>query len=54
VKWRDVCGRGNYSPVKKIREKRLWLVQHLGINERDKEIILRAVEETKKRMKIAE
>jgi len=46
---------GNYSPVKKIRESGLWLVQHLKsnpINEKDKEIILRAVEETNKRMKI--
>jgi hypothetical protein len=46
---------GNYSPVKKIQESGLWLVQHLKsnpINEKDKEIILRAVEETNKRMKI--
>ncbi len=45
---------GNYSPVKKIRESGLWLVQHLKscpISEKDREIILKAVEETNKRMK---
>jgi hypothetical protein len=42
---------GNYSPVQKIRESGLWLVQHLGanpINENDKELILSAVSETMK------
>ena len=45
---------GNYSPVKKIRESGLWLVQHLKsrpINEREKKIILNAIEETKKWLK---
>ncbi|MCS7135622.1 MAG: hypothetical protein NZ931_00780 [Aigarchaeota archaeon] len=46
---------GKYSPVQKIREGKLWLVQHLKsnpINEKDKEIIIKAVEETKKWLKI--
>ena len=41
---------GNYSPVRKIRESGLWLVQHLKskpIDEREKAIILNAIEETK-------
>ncbi|MBS7636104.1 hypothetical protein KEJ37_01965 [Candidatus Bathyarchaeota archaeon] len=46
---------GNYSPVQKIRESGLWLVQHLKadpVNEKDKEIILKAVEETRKWLKL--
>ncbi len=45
---------GNYSPVQKIRESGLWLVQHLKadpINEKDKEIILKAIEETRNWLK---
>jgi len=42
---------GRYSPIPKIRESELWLVQHLEanpINKDDKEIILNAIKETKK------
>jgi len=41
---------GNYSPIQKVRESGLWLVQHLKaypINENDKEIVLSAIERTK-------
>jgi len=47
---------GNYSPVQKIRKSGLWLVQHLKsrpINEREKRIILNAIEKTKKWLKMA-
>jgi len=40
---------GNFSPKNKIRESGLWLVQHLkvqGINEKDKKIVLDAIERT--------
>ena len=46
---------GNHSPVQKIRESGLWLVQHLKakpINENDKEVILSAVRKTKEWLKI--
>ena len=46
---------GNYSPIQKIRESGLWLVQHLKANpidETDKEIIQKAIEETKSWLKI--
>lgn len=42
---------GKHSPVQKIRESGLWLVQHLKANpitEIDKEIILKAIKTTKK------
>jgi hypothetical protein len=42
---------GKYSPVSKIRGSGLWLTQHLNakpINERDKEVILNAIERTKR------
>jgi hypothetical protein len=42
---------GNYSPIPEIRESGLWLTQHLNakpINERDKEVILNAIERTKR------
>ena len=42
---------GKYSPVSKIRKSGLWLTQHLNaepISERDKEVILNAIERTKK------
>jgi len=42
---------GKYSPIYKIRESGLWLVQHLRanpLNEKDKETILNAIEVTKK------
>ncbi|MEM3786627.1 MAG: hypothetical protein QXZ59_04520 [Nitrososphaeria archaeon] len=45
---------GNYSPVQKIMESGLWLVQHLKskpIDEKDKEIILKAIEGTKEWLK---
>jgi hypothetical protein len=41
---------GNYSPIPEIREGGLWLTQHLDakpISERDKEVILNAIERTK-------
>ena len=41
---------GNYSPKKKIREGRLWLVQHLkanGMNEKDKKTTFDAIKRTK-------
>ena len=41
---------GKYSPVQKIKEGKLWLVQHLEaepINENDKEVILNAIRKTK-------
>jgi hypothetical protein len=46
---------GNYSPIEKIRESGLWLVQHLKaepINEKDKEVILNAIRKTKEWLKI--
>jgi len=45
---------GNYSPLQKIRESGLWLVQHLKaepINEKDKEIILNAIRKTNEWLK---
>jgi hypothetical protein len=47
---------GNYSPIEKIKESGLWLVQHLTnkpINENDKKIILDAILKTKEWLKQA-
>ncbi len=41
---------GNYSPIRKIMESGLWLVQHLKANPisgNDKKIILKSIKETK-------
>lgn len=46
---------GNYSPVRKIKESGLWLVQHLNsnpINGDYKKVIMNAIEETKQWLKI--
>jgi hypothetical protein len=46
---------GNYSPIEKIREGGLWLVQHLKaepINEKDKEVILNAIRKAREWLKI--
>ena len=45
---------GNFSPIRKIKESGLWLVQHLKsepINENDKKVILNAILGTKEWLK---